>query len=86
MLLAFQVDRAERYLHEGLPLIAKMPRSWQLSIALFVHGGLETLKAIRRQNHDVLNRRPILSKSAKLRLIARCWWRLRRGGFGELRS
>ncbi len=80
-LLAFQVGRAEAYLQSGLPLIAKMPRPWQLSIALFLHGGLKILEAIRRQNCDVLSRRPTLSKRKKLRLIAGCWWRLRWGGF-----
>ncbi len=83
-LLAFQVERAERYLREGLPLIAEMPRAWQLGIALFVCGGLEILRAIRRQDYDVLTRRPTVSKPARLRLIAGCWWRLRHGGFGEL--
>lgn len=78
-LLAYEVGRAEAYLQLGLPLIGKMPRPWQLSIALFAHGGLEILKAIRRQDYNVLARRPTISKLAKLRLIAGCWWRLRRG-------
>ncbi len=83
-LLAYQVGRAEAYLQVGLPLIAKMPRPWQLSIALFIHGGLEILKAIRHQEYDVLSRRPTVSKWAKMRLLAGCWWRLRRGGFGGM--
>ncbi len=85
-LMAMQVERAERYLREGMPLLARMPRPWQLSVALFAHGGLEILKAIRRQNYDVLSRRPTVSKPAKLRLMAGCWWRLRRGGFEEMSS
>lgn len=79
-LLAYEAGRAEAYLQLGFPLIAKMPRPWQLSISLFVHGGLEILKAIRRQDYDVLSHRPTLSRLAKLRLIAGCWWRLCRGG------
>jgi squalene synthase HpnC len=82
-LLAFEVKRAQEYLRRGLPLIARMPRPWQLTIALFIHGGLKILEAIRRQDYDVLGRRPAVSKLDKLRLIAGCWWRLRRGRFGE---
>ena len=80
-LLAYEVGRAEAYLQVGTPLIAKMPRPWRLSIALFARGGMEILKAIRRQDYDVLSKRPTVSKLAKLRLIAGCWWRLRQGGF-----
>lgn len=78
-LLAYEVGRAEAYLRIGLPLVATMPPHWRLSIALFAHGGLEILKAIRRQEYDVLSRRPTVSKLAKLRLIARCWSQVRRG-------
>lgn len=81
-MLAFQVGRAEAYLRIGLPLVARMPRPWQLSVALFVYGGLEILGAIRAQDYDVLSRRPTVSKWAKLSLAADCWWRLRRGRFG----
>ena len=80
-LLAFEVGRAEAFLQLGTPLIAKMPRPWRPSVALFVQGGMEILRAIRRQNYDVLSRRPTVSKWAKFRLIARCWWQVRRGGF-----
>ena len=79
-LLAYEVGRAEAYLQLGIPLIGKMPRPWQLSVALFARGGLEILKAIRRQHYDVLDRRPTVSNLAKLRLIVRCWWQVRRRG------
>ncbi len=82
-LLAYETDRAERRLQEGLPLVAMMPKPWRLSIALFVRGGLEILKAIRRQNYDVLTCRPTVSKGAKLRLVAGCWWQLRWGVLGK---
>ena len=65
-----------------MPLIAKVPRPWRLSIALFAHGGLEILKVIRRQEYDVLSRRPTVSKLSKLRLMGHCWWQARRGGAG----
>ena len=52
-LLAAQVEQAEGWLRGGLPLAAKMPPGLRLPVALFVHGGLATLEAIRRQDYDV---------------------------------
>ena len=46
----------------------------RLAVALFVHGGLATLEAIRRQNYDVWTRRPTVSRVDKLRLLFGCWW------------
>ncbi|MHB8900730.1 MAG: squalene synthase HpnC [Thermoguttaceae bacterium] len=82
-LLAMEVERAEHYLREGLPLVDRMPRPWRLSVALFAYGGLEILKAIRRLNYDVLSRRPTLSQGAKLALVVRCWWRRFGNGSGR---
>jgi phytoene/squalene synthetase len=76
-LLAAQVDQAEGWLRGGLPLAAKMPPGLRLPVALFLHGGLATLEAIRRQNYDVWTRRPTVSKLEKLRLLAGCWWGLK---------
>ena len=73
-LLAFEADRAERHLLDGLPLAAEMPRGLRLPVALFAHGGLATLKAIRRQSFDVWTHRPTVSKLDKLRLLIGCWW------------
>ncbi len=56
-----------------------MPPELQLDVALFVHGGLAILEAIRRQDYDVWTARPKVSKWEKLGLVARCWWRLQRG-------
>jgi squalene synthase HpnC len=78
-LLAAQVDEAAAMLRAGTPLVRRMPRGLQLAIALFIHGGLATLEAIRRQDYDVWTRRPTLSKFDKLRLMAGCWWKLRFG-------
>lgn len=82
-LVAFQADRAERSLREGLPLVALVPRDWRLAVALFVHGGLAILKQIRRCNYNVLQRRPVVGRREKLRLILGCWWRLRLGRWKE---
>jgi squalene synthase HpnC len=78
-LLAAEVREAEGWLRGGLPLVEMVPRWMRLEVALFIQGGLAILAAIRRQDYDVWARRPVVSKLEKLRLAARCWWRLRRG-------
>jgi phytoene/squalene synthetase len=54
-----------------LPLIRKVDRSLATDIELFSRGGQEILNAIERQNYAVLGRRPVISKSRKLALVAR---------------
>jgi len=78
-LLAAEVEQAEGFLRRGLPLVGLVPPGLRLDVALFAHGGLAVLRAIRRRNYDVWSSRPAVSKTEKLRLLARCWWRLRRG-------
>jgi squalene synthase HpnC len=78
-LMAAEVEQAEGYFREGLPLVNLMPLELQLDIALFIHGGLAILQAIRGQNYDVWTKRPTTSKMEKLRLLANCWWRLKKG-------
>jgi squalene synthase HpnC len=76
-LLAAEVAEADQWLRRGLPLVGMVPRHLQLDVALFIHGGLAIMDAIRRQEYDVWSRRPTLSKRRKLRLMLRCWWQLR---------
>ncbi|MGA2619238.1 MAG: squalene synthase HpnC [Thermoguttaceae bacterium] len=75
-LMAAQVDQAEGFLRRGLPLVRMMPLELQLDVALFIHGGLAILAAVRRQDYDVWSARPQVSKMEKLQLLARCWWQL----------
>jgi squalene synthase HpnC len=82
-LLAAHVQEAEGWLRRGLPLVGLMPPELQLGVGLFAHGGLAILEAIRRQDYDVWTRRPVLSKTRKLRILARCWWRIQRGTLPE---
>jgi squalene synthase HpnC len=79
-LLSAEVERAEAFLRQGLPLAGLMPAELRLDVALFVHGGLAVLRAIRRQHCDVWTSRPVVSRFEKLRLSARCWWNLRSSG------
>jgi len=82
-LMAAQVQEAEGWLRRGAPLVPMMPRGLQLAVALFVEGGLAILEEVRRLDYDVWTQRPTVSKQNKLRLMARCWWRLKRGKFLE---
>ena len=74
-LMIIQVDRAEGFLRAGLPLIKMMPRDLRLDVALFIHGGLAILRAIRRRDYDVWTRRPRISKMEKLKLFVKYWWK-----------
>jgi phytoene/squalene synthetase len=55
----------------GLPLVRMVDKPLALDIELFSRGGMEILNAIERQKYDVLSRRPVISKSRKLWLLAR---------------
>jgi squalene synthase HpnC len=70
-----EVDRAERYLRGGAPLVEWMPRPLGVDVALFVEGGLAILRAIRDLDYDVWKTRPVISKGRQLKLLAGCWWR-----------
>jgi len=73
-LLRFEVKRARDWFRQGLPLIEKVDRELALDIELFSRGGQEILNAIEAQGYNVLGRRPAISKSRKLALIARAAW------------
>ncbi len=70
-LLAYQVDRAHEMFLRGLPLIKKVDRELAVDLDLFSRGGMEILRAIERQGFNVLGRRPAISKTRKLMLVAR---------------
>jgi squalene synthase HpnC len=70
-MIKFEVERAREWFRQGLPLIAKVDRALAIDIELFSRGGQEILNAIERQNYAVLGRRPAISKTRKLALVAR---------------
>jgi len=70
-----EVDRAEKLLRAGLPLVDRMPRGLRGDMGLFIHGGLAILDRIRGVNYDVWNARPSLSKFEKAKLLAGAMWR-----------
>jgi squalene synthase HpnC len=70
-LLRGEVDFARSLFERGLPLIGLVGRELALDLELFSRGGLAILRAIERQDYDVLASRPALSKGTKLRLALR---------------
>src|SRR2546427_933901 len=70
-MMGLEVERAREWFVQGLPLAERVSRELALDIELFSRGGLEILNAIERQDYAVLGRRPAISKTRKLALVAR---------------
>jgi squalene synthase HpnC len=70
-LMDFEVHRAREWFDRGLPLIGKVSRELAIDLDLFSRGGQEILRAIEHQDYAVLGNRPAISKSRKLKLVAR---------------
>jgi squalene synthase HpnC len=70
-MMQFEVQRARDWFQKGLPLIGKVDKELAIDLELFSRGGQEILNAIERQGFAVLGRRPAISKSRKLALVAR---------------
>lgn len=73
-LMRFEVERARDWFRKGLPLAERVDRDLAIDIELFSRGGQEILNAIERQGFKILGRRPAISKSRKLLLVARAAW------------
>ena len=73
-MMKFEVARAREWFAQGLALAGKVNRELAIDIDLFSRGGMEILNAIERQDYAVLGRRPAISKSRKLALVARAAW------------
>ena len=70
-MMRFEVERARQWFERGWPLAEQVDRELAVDIELFSRGGQEILNAIERQGHAVLGRRPTISKTRKLALLAR---------------
>jgi squalene synthase HpnC len=70
-MMQFEVERARDWFRQGLPLLERVDRELAIDLELFSRGGQEILNAIERQHFKVLGRRPAISKSRKLALVAR---------------
>ncbi|MBI1870986.1 MAG: squalene synthase HpnC [Chlamydiae bacterium] len=67
-LMKFEIERTRKLFSQGLPLVTKIKGRLQLDIELFSRGGLEILKGIEKNNYNVFQNRPVLSKHHKIRL------------------
>jgi len=70
-LLREEVAFTRGLFEDGLPLIGMVGRDLAVDLDLFSRGGLEVLRAIERRDYDVLGSRPVVSRSAKLKLLLR---------------
>lgn len=70
-LLAEEVRWAETFFEAGRPLVKRVPQTFQLEIRLFHDGGRAILEAIQRLDFCVWEKRPEISKWAKIRLLFR---------------
>jgi len=68
MMQELVADARDRF-HEGKPLIESVPKILRTDVALFIRGGLAVLDAIERIQFNVLDKRPVLSRWTKLRLL-----------------
>ena len=68
-LMRFEVDRTDELFREGKALVSRLTGRPRLDIALFTKGGQAVLKAIRRQDYDVLSHRPTVTSPRKLWLL-----------------
>ncbi|OYP31074.1 squalene synthase HpnC [Rhodopirellula sp. MGV] len=62
-------DFAESCFDRGMPLADEVPKWLAADIKLFIHGGLETLAAVRRFDFDVLRKRPKVGPITQGRLV-----------------
>jgi squalene synthase HpnC len=78
-LMMFQVDRARELFVKGYELVRRVDGQARIDLALFTAGGLSVLRAIEKQDYDVLSHRPEVSKPAKIRLLASAYVRSKLG-------
>jgi squalene synthase HpnC len=69
-MMRFEVERARDWFRRGLPLVEQVDRKLAVDIMLFSRGGQEILDAVEKQGFAVLGRRPAISKTRKLMLVA----------------
>jgi squalene synthase HpnC len=68
-LMRYEVDSTAALFRAGLPLVGMVDAELAVDLQLFSRGGLEILKAIERQDYNVLRDRPAISKARKLGLL-----------------
>ncbi|MCH8856172.1 MAG: squalene/phytoene synthase family protein [Proteobacteria bacterium] len=77
--IRYEVGRARALFRAGMPLIERVAKPARIDIALFTAGGLAVLRAIERQDYDVLSRRPALTGFDKAKLFGMAFIRSKLG-------
>ncbi|MEO7005083.1 MAG: squalene synthase HpnC [Acidobacteriaceae bacterium] len=70
-LMQHEVRFAENLFEQGKFLLQRVDRELAIDLALFTSGGQEILRAIVRQDYDVLRARPVISRPRKAALLLR---------------
>jgi len=73
-----ELRRAESCYREGVKGIEHLPKDCQFAVVLAAVLYAEHHRLIRKQEYDVLSKRPELSRARKLWMVARTWWHWRR--------
>jgi squalene synthase HpnC len=68
-MMSFLVDDARARLLRGQRITKLVDRDLASTLELFVNGGVAILDAIAAQDYDTLRSRPVVTKTAKLRLL-----------------
>ena len=68
-LMRFEVERARRFLLDGLPLVDCLPWRLRIDVDLFARGGLCILDQIEAIGYRVWETRPVVAKSDFVRLF-----------------
>lgn len=70
-LMQYEVGYAREMFARGSSLADRVDRELAVDLALFSRGGQEILRAIVRQDYDVLKARPVITKPRKAALLLR---------------
>lgn len=76
-IMALQVDRARKFLTDGIPLLGMVSGRLRLELSLTIRGGLAILDRIVATRFDVLNTRPFLTTADKARILSGTLFRSR---------
>jgi squalene synthase HpnC len=68
------VGVARKLFLQGLPLIKTVDKRLAFDLELFSRGGMRVLEKIERQNYNVLERRPAISKFERIQLLVGSLW------------
>lgn len=72
-LMEHEVAYTQELFASGMALLGRVDKELAVDLALFSRGGQEILRAIAKQDYDVLRSRPVISKPRKAALLLRAF-------------